>query len=77
MTREEYLRIFPGYCKKCEGWGLHKGFRPTVHFRECECMQADTCPRCGRENALDLGTCRVCGWNVDDKERGLPGSKVV
>jgi hypothetical protein len=77
VTRAEYIRLFPGYCRKCEGWGIHKSFSPTVQIWECACMTANNCPRCGAEGMLSLGTCPVCDWNMDDKERGVPGSNFV
>ena len=78
MTREEYIAAFPNYCGKCQGWGALKSLSPTIQIRGCECMEGKTCPRCGSKNGLDeMYVCVDCQWNMDDKERGLPGSIVI
>jgi hypothetical protein len=79
MTPQEYGAAFPYYCRKCQGWGVHKGFSPNVHFEECSsCLSKDTCPRCGAIDTLDASRiCSRCHWDIDDKTRGLPGSNVV
>lgn len=53
---------------------MHRGFKPDIWFRDCDCLDAGTCPRCGAVNSLHLGVCKACAWDVEDKERGLPGS---
>jgi hypothetical protein len=77
MEREEYIRKFPDHCTTCEGWGILRGYSPIFTISECECFKERTCPRCGTPHALDESVrCEVCGWNVDDEDRGLPGSHV-
>jgi hypothetical protein len=77
MTRQEYIAAFPKYCRKCEGWGVHKALSPRATFWDCECVVAETCARCGASPLGDLRACSVCQWHMDEKERGLPGSNVV
>jgi hypothetical protein len=79
MTRPEYVTAFPAYCRKCEGWGAHKQLQPRVIISDCTCVQEGQCPRCGvTKETFELSRdCAECGWNMDDKERGLPGSNVV
>jgi ribosomal protein L37E len=79
MTPEQYVVSYPGYCRICEGRGLHKGFKPNIWFKDCDCVQEGRCPRCGIQGAEFERSreCAACGWNMDDKERGLPGSETV
>jgi hypothetical protein len=78
MTRQEYIAAFPNYCRKCDGWGLHKTFKPNFQFWDCECVVAGICPRCGSKSTLDFARmCSRCQWNMEDQDRGLPGSNVV
>ena len=79
MERTEYLRTYPSFCRKCEGWGILKGFTPQFRISECECLEIRTCPRCGTANSIGESplVCTHCGWDVDDKQRGLPGSNVI
>ena len=77
-TTEEYIAAYPYYCRKCQGWGLHKAFSPTVRFWDCDCVIADTCPRCGAIDTLDSSRiCSRCHWDMADQNRGLPGSNAV
>jgi hypothetical protein len=76
MERTEYLRMFPSYCKKCEGWGILKNSESSLS--ECDaCFASGTCPRCATENAVGSGVCDECLWDIDDEERGLPGSNMA
>jgi hypothetical protein len=79
MTPEQYSAAYPGYCRVCKGWGLHKGFKPNVWLKDCDCVQDGRCPRCGRQSdGFELSRqCVKCEWNLDDKERELPGSQVA
>jgi len=77
MDRDEYLRRFPGYCKTCQGWGVHRTSSPEFRMWECGCVGANTCPRCGAQDGLVDLTCAKCQWDLDDKERGLPGSLTI
>jgi hypothetical protein len=78
VTRQEYITAFPYYCRTCEGWGLHKAVQPNIRFWDCSCVTSDTCPRCGAIDTLSLSrVCSRCKWDMDDKERGLPGSLVI
>ena len=78
MDRTEYEKIYPNYCKKCEGWGMFKRLSPDIYFWDCEeCITKGVCPRCG-EKALDtMDSCTKCGWHRNEGNRGLPGSNVV
>jgi len=78
MEQAEFLRAFPSYCPRCQGWGVQKSFSPDVRIWECDCLIQRTCPRCGTKEVIqDPLSCALCGWNIDDKERGLPGSDSV
>lgn len=77
MERTEYERVYPNYCRRCQGWGMFKRLSPDVYFWDCECITNRRCPRCG-ENALNnMDTCIKCGWHRDEINRGLPGSLTV
>lgn len=78
MEHGEYIRAFPSYCKQCQGWGIQKSFSPVVRIWECDCLNQRICPRCGAKDVIqDSLACALCGWHVEDKDRGLPGSNVV
>ena len=77
MNQTEFEKNYPGYCRKCKGWGMCKSLSPNIQILDCECFKEGHCPRCG-ENQLDtLRICSNCGWNPDDANRGLPGSRVI
>lgn len=78
MDRGEYEERYQNYCRSCKGWGIHIGIRPDINIKDCECMKQGRCPRCGSEKALNnMYKCGVCGWDVCDDERGLPGGSRV
>lgn len=43
MTRQEYLAAYPYYCRKCEGWGVHKRFLMTSLSGKRHLRPAPTC----------------------------------
>jgi hypothetical protein len=77
MDKNEFEKLYPNYCKACKGWGIFKQISPKVNLQDCDCVKNGQCPRCGEANSLSrAGQCSECGFSMDDKERGLPGSVV-
>jgi hypothetical protein len=73
MELAEYEKKYPKYCKTCKGWGFFKS--PDPGIKECDdCVRKELCPRCGQKIGV-MYKCESCGWNVADRDRGLPGSK--
>jgi len=76
----KYEKSYPGYCKKCLGWGGklwidHEG-RPQRTDCPC-CVHKNHCPRCGEQLELvekdtyaDELICPDCGWG--EESLGLP-----
>ena len=63
-VREEYVKQWPNYCRRCNGWG---GFGSTydpspagVSLGSGSMEDFDPCPDCGEKNL-----CSRCGWGVD------------
>jgi hypothetical protein len=77
MDRADYERVYPNYCKACEGKGGFISYSPDVHFWECEkCVEQDICPRCGVQALDEMQKCSSCEWDRSDVEqRGLPEAK--
>lgn len=79
MTPDEYMKQYPNYCRKCDGWGFqtwiehHDGpMYPGEPMQEpCECLENGSCPRCGSgidtENT-ETYHCHNCHW-----EEGVDG----
>jgi len=77
MDKNEYEKLYPNYCRECNGWGMFKQISPNVRIWDCDCIK-QRCPRCGGVGTLDrMDQCSKCGWSRDETNRGLPGSVVI
>lgn len=82
MTREEWVRAYPGHCEACVGQGGTAYETPCTPDAPAEwdldpcgdCIQVGLCPRCGgdypNDEPLDYYPCPSCGWNWGRSEAG-------
>lgn len=77
--KKEYEEKWPGYCRKCGGWGGHYyTFDPSpaglslapgtmTDYDLCSyCLENGICPRCGKATLDEDGNiCATCGWNSE------------
>lgn len=81
--RTEWIRKWPNYCRKCEGWGMNSvyeshgfAFGPSEQIMDvCKCTAVGKCPRCGShapDDVEELEVCMYCGWNYVDPDVPLP-----
>lgn len=72
--QEDYIKSWPNYCTKCNGWGYTEKHDPTSFEPELspchECVCKNQCPRCRQETLDDnQDDCSNCNW---DLEGGFP-----
>lgn len=73
--RDEFIKLFPNYCKTCNGWGGHwYEYDPSPSgvslapgkmrdFNECpDCYEKGRCPHCGSALIADPGEDRPDRW---------------
>jgi hypothetical protein len=75
MRRDRWVRLWPNYCRYCNGAGAfyweELGSGPMSEPCEyCTASGYGICPRCGHDRALEThtgeGPCIHCNWNYDD-----------
>ena len=69
MERNEFINRFPNYHRDCDGWGVIR-VRELGIGKDCTCIEQNQCPRC-KGPVRDSYSCAACGWNRDDKSRGV------